>query len=83
MEFAIGFDKQKTDDMLPIEQRVYITLETQEEINKLYALLNHRLVAKAIHTHSGAWEKLKLILPKNNGYEIWYSKLCKAPIGKD
>ena len=55
---------------------VQITLETQEEVNQLFAVLNFNPVAEAIKSEGHVWQELREHLYAiQNGYSQWHKKL--------
>ena len=62
-------------------QRVFnpitITLETQEEINQLFAMLNFGSIGRAIKDDSNGWGKLykELHNCKTSDYQRWHDRL--------
>jgi cell division protein FtsX len=76
MNFAIGEEKQIPTTLLPLDKQVHITLETQEEINQLFAMLNYTPIVDALNMHNNDWHRLKQILDSNDGYLDWHARLC-------
>lgn len=75
MQSMAGKDKK---NILPPEQQVHITLEKQEEINQLYAMLNFIPIAEAINIKGSGWENLKKMLKENGlseNYFGWHNLL--------
>ena len=63
---------------LPKNKQINITLDTQEEIDKMFALLNYTPVAEAIKVNESDFIELKNILRINKyDYEKWHACLCK------
>ncbi len=54
-----------------------ITLETQEEIDQLFAILNFSPIASAINLEKNNWGDLRNELNscKTSDYNIWHDKL--------
>lgn len=77
MNFSIGEGKQTLTTLLPLEQRIHITLETQEEIDQLYAMLNYVPIIDALDIRNNDWYALREILSKTDKYLHWHNNLCK------
>ena len=66
----------KATDKLPEDKQVVIVLDTQREIDQLYAILNFVPIIDALDTAEGAdsWRSLKGFLQPQN-YPFWHSRL--------
>lgn len=60
--------KKGREPFVPIQ----VTLETQEEVDKLFALANHSIINKNLQL-DGWWEKLDMY--RSGEYEKWHSVL--------
>jgi hypothetical protein len=65
----------KNEKKLPLKKQVHIILETQEEIDQLFAMLNCIPIAEAIETEDNDWNGLKEILPHSNNCIHWHKRL--------
>jgi len=59
---------------------IKVVLETQEEVNALFALMNHTSITEAIPVLKGWWERLKQF--KTQDYEKIHNFLNKNVIKK-
>ena len=75
MEFKIKKELESTNK-LPEHLQVVITLDTQREIDQLYALINFVPIIEALDTLEGAdvWRSLKGFLQPRN-YVFWHNRL--------
>ena len=78
MNFMIGEKKQESTALLPLNKQVHISLETQEEIDQLYALLNYRPITEALSIYNNDWFRLKKALIRSPNCTIWHNRLCKG-----
>jgi len=72
--------KIEIKEILPLQflmKQPVITLETQEEIDSLYAILNYTLISNALDLSSEPWVRIydKLSHFKTNGYQLFHEKL--------
>jgi hypothetical protein len=65
MQSAIGKNRKT---LLPLKKQVHITLETQEEINQLFAMLCFAPIAKIINVKNSGWIILREKLAKTENY---------------
>lgn len=72
--------KKKYKKLLSPEKQVHIVLETQEEIDQLFAILNHTPIGRAIKIRTNSWENLRQNLPKTENYQQWHVRLCDRPL---
>jgi len=56
---------------------ITITLETQKEIDQLFAILNYSSIAQAIELPHNDWNNLRRELSscKTSGYERWHKNI--------
>lgn len=73
MKSVIG---KKEEYILPPRKQLYITIETQEEIDQLFAMLNYVPVIEALNIESSDWVDLREKLPKSENYTHWHRRLC-------
>ena len=60
------------------DKQINITLETQEEIDKMFALLNYVSTSRAIKVKESSFIKLRNFLRTNTyDYEKWHACLCR------
>lgn len=78
MEFQIKKELEATDKLSEDKQTV-ITLNTQREIDQLYAILNFVPIIEALDTAEGAdaWRSLKEFLQPRN-HSFWHIRLSNA-----
>jgi hypothetical protein len=69
----------KNEKKLPPKKQVHIILETQEEIDQLFAILNCIPIAEAIEAEDNDWNELREILPHSNKYCHWHNRLSNEP----
>lgn len=62
---------------LSLKKQVHITLETQEEINQLFAILNFIPISSAIDLENNDWLTVKEQL-KATDYFQWHANLNSA-----
>jgi len=60
---------------------VVITLESQDEVNQLYAACNHITVANALPVLSELWEELGE--QKTDGFKAYHKTLAQAIKGEN
>lgn len=72
MQSIVGKDKR---NILPPEQQIHITLETQEEIDQLFAMLDFVPIMEAINVEDSAWINLREKLARTENCFEWYSLL--------
>lgn len=64
----------KVEQIQPkVFQPVTLTLETQDEVNGLFALLNHVKVAECVNMHNGFSEQLEPYITPD--YRIFHNSL--------
>jgi hypothetical protein len=71
--------KLEATDKLSEDKQVVITLNTQREIDQLYAMLNFVPIIEALDTAEGAdaWRSLKGFLQQHN-YSFWHNRLSNS-----
>jgi hypothetical protein len=77
MKFNIGPPKADNTEILPKHQQVIITLETQKEIDQLYAMINFVPIIEAVDLRKGDWISLRENLSSTPIYNTWHEKLSK------
>jgi len=62
-------------------QPIQITLEYQEEIDQLYALLNFVPVARVLEEGTGEWKKLQGCLrDRQTNSNHWHTRFCQMKL---
>lgn len=75
MKFSIGSQKKNHTKTLPKHQQVTIILETQKEIDQLYAMINFIPIIDAVDLRNSDWISMRESLSPSPIYHDWHRKL--------